>query len=141
MGSEKDLNAPDFNSSANIAHATAAMNASTRGGPRWLRWITMAFGLIIAAVSLLGLIGKVSEFGSLPRCDAQRTKDTLSDLNKQNKVNASQYNAITTVSTGKDEVLCRANLALRDGGTLEYDYRIFKEDSGVKVQITEFRRL
>jgi hypothetical protein len=101
----------------------------------------MAFGLIIAAVSLLGLIGKISEFGSLPRCDAQRTKDTLSDLNKQNKVNASQYNAITPVSTGKDEVLCRANLALRDGGTLEYDYRIFKEGSGVKVQITEFRRL
>src|SRR3954464_5894655 len=87
MESEKNLSARDFASPANFANATATMNASVQGGPRWLRRVTLAFTLIIAAASLLGLIGKISEFGSLPRCDAQRTKDTLSDLNKQNKVN------------------------------------------------------
>jgi hypothetical protein len=141
MESEKNLSAPDFASPANFANATATMNASVQGGPRWLRRVTLAFTLIIAAASLLGLIGKISEFGSLPRCDAQRTKDTLSDLNKQNKINASHYNAITTVNAGKDEVLCKASLALRDGGTLEYDFRIFRDESGTKVQITDSRRL
>lgn len=141
MESEKNFNTPGFSSTANISNATAAMNASAQDGPKWLRWMTLIFTVIIAAVSLLGLIGKVSEFGSLPRCDAQRTKDTLSDLNKQKKVNASQYNAITTLSAGKDEVLCKASLALRDGGTLEYDYRIFRDESGTKVQITDSRRL
>ena len=36
--------------------------------------------------------------------------------------------------------MCTANLALTGGGTVEYDYRIFKEGSTVKVQITEIRR-
>jgi len=140
MESERNLNSPDFASTTNIANATSAMNASAQGGPRWLRWFTIAATLVIAAVSLLGLIGKVSDFGNLPRCDAQRTKDTLSDLNKKNQVNASHYNAITTLGTDKDEVLCKASLALRDGGTLEYDYRIFRDGSGTKVQITDSRR-
>src|SRR3954467_215165 len=126
MESEKNLSAPDFASPANFANATATMNASVQGGPRWLRRVTLAFTLIIAAASLLGLIGKISEIGSLPRCDAQRTKDTLSD---------------TTVNAGKDEVLCKASLALRDGGALEYDFRIFRDESGTKVQITDSRRL
>jgi hypothetical protein len=33
-----------------------------------------------------------------------------------------------------------ANLALWGGGTIEYDYRIFKNDSKIKVQITDIRR-
>ena len=141
MESEKSLNSPDLAGTMNIANATAAMNASAQGGSRWLRWVTLAFTLVIAAASLLGLIGKIADFGKLPRCDAQATKDTLSDLNKQNKVNASHYNAITTLSTDKDEVLCKASLALRDGGTLEYNYRIFRDGSGTKVQITDSQRL
>jgi hypothetical protein len=138
--SERNLNSPDFGSERNIAYATQAMNDAARRGPKWLRWVTLAFTGIIAAVSVLALIGKISEFGSLPRCDAQRTKDTLSDLNKQNQVNASSYNSLKTLSSADDEVKCRASLALRDGGTLEYDYRIYKAPDGVKVQITEMHR-
>jgi hypothetical protein len=29
---------------------------------------------------------------------------------------------------------------LRDGGTLEYDYRIYKDGSAIKVQITDSRK-
>jgi len=32
-----------------------------------------------------------------------------------------------------------ANLALRGGGTLEYDYRIYKDGSAIKVEITRTR--
>jgi hypothetical protein len=86
------------------------------------------------------VIDKLANWGSLPKCDGQRTRDTLSDLNKQNKVNASSYNFIKQVSATDSEVTCTANLALRDGGTLEYDYRIFKDGSTIKVQITDSRR-
>jgi hypothetical protein len=86
------------------------------------------------------MIDKVANWGSLPKCDAQRTRDTPSDLNKQNQVNASSYNFIKQVSASDSEVTCTANLALRDGGTLEYDYRIYKEGGAIKVQITNSRR-
>jgi hypothetical protein len=36
-------------------------------------------------------------------------------------------------------VRCTANLALRAGGTLEYDYRIYRDGSGIKVEIGERR--
>jgi hypothetical protein len=141
MESDRNLSAPDLAGTQAAAFATAAMNQPARGRPKWLRRLILAFTVVIAAVSLLGLVDKLSGFGKLPRCDAQRTKNTLSDLNKQNKVNASHYNSLKTVTAGDDEVTCTASLALRDGGTLEYDYRIYKDGSGVKVQITSSRRL
>jgi hypothetical protein len=76
----------------------------------------------------------------LPTCDAQETRDTLSDLNKQNKFNASKYNFLRNVATSDVETTCTANLALWGGGTVEYDYRIFKNDLKIKVQITDIRR-
>jgi hypothetical protein len=76
----------------------------------------------------------------LPACDAQETRDTLSYLNKQNNFNASKYNFLRNVATSDAETTCTANLALWGGGTVEYDYRIFKNDSKIKVQITDIRR-
>lgn len=140
MESEQDLKSHNSGSTGAIGIATVAMNQSAKNGPKWLRRLTMFFTAIIVLVVGAGLVDKVVNIGKLPTCDAQRTRDTLSDLNKQNKVNASAYNSIKTVSTTDAEVMCTANLALRDGGTLEYDYRIYKEDSGVKVQIVSSRR-
>ena len=44
------------------------------------------------------------------------------------------------MSATDSEVMCTANLALRDGKTLEYDYRIYKDGSAVKVQILNSRQ-
>jgi hypothetical protein len=42
---------------------------------------------------------------------------------------------------GSLEATCTANLALWGGGTVEYDYRIYKDDGGaVQVEITNIRR-
>jgi hypothetical protein len=71
---------------------------------------------------------------------AGKTRDTLSDLNKQNKFNASKYNFLRNVATSDAETTSTANLALWGGGTVEYDYRIFKNGSKIKVQITDIRR-
>jgi uncharacterized membrane protein YcjF (UPF0283 family) len=140
MASEQDLNSPDFRSNATSALGAAAMVQSAKGAPRWQRWLLWTFAAITALVVAAGMIDKVANWGSLPKCDAQRTRDTLSDLNKQNQVNASSYNFIKQVSASDTEVTCTANLALRDGGTLEYDYRIYKEGGAIKVQITNSRR-
>ncbi|MDB5574848.1 MAG: hypothetical protein JWR80_24, partial [Bradyrhizobium sp.] len=88
----------------------------------------------------VGLVGKIGAIGSIPACDAQTTRDTLSDLNKQNKFSATKYNFIKKVSASETETVCTANLALSGGGSVEYDYRIFKQGSAVKVAITEIRR-
>ena len=138
--SEKDLNSPDLGGSRATGFATAAMVQSAKGQPKWVRVLVMIFAAIILLVTLAGAFDKFTSMGSLPACDAQRTRDTLSDLNKQNQVNASKYNVIKKVSATDTEVLCVANLALRDGGTLEYDFRIFKEESAIKVQITNSRK-
>lgn len=139
MASERDLNSPELTGAAATAFATQAMNQAAKGQSKWLRVLVMIFTAIIVLVSVAGLIDKLALFGGLPACDAQRTRDTLSDLNKQNNVNASKYNFIKKVDATDTEVKCVANLALRSGKTLEYDYRIFKDGAGVKVQITDSR--
>jgi hypothetical protein len=57
-----------------------------------------------------------------------------------NEFNASKYNFIRNVATSDAETTSTANLALWGGGTVEYDYRIFKNGSKIKVQITDIRR-
>jgi hypothetical protein len=138
--SDQNLNSPDFRGATNAAVGTAAMAGALKGKPKWLQWFLAACISIAALATIAGLIDKASSVGKLPTCDAQRTKDTLSDLNKKNSVNASAYNFIKQKSASDTEVVCTANLALRSGGTVEYDYRIYKADSGIRVEITEWRR-
>ena len=55
-------------------------------------------------------------------------------------MNASTHNFIKKTAKSGTEVRCTANLALRAGGTLEYDYRIYKDGSAIKVEITQTRK-
>jgi hypothetical protein len=116
------------------------MAQAARTGPQWMRRLMKIFIVITLVATGAGIFGNLAGIGSIPACDEQKTRDTLSDLNKQNKFNASKYNFIKNVATTDSETTCTANLALWGGGTVEYDYRIFKEDSKVKVQITNVRR-
>jgi cell division protein FtsW (lipid II flippase) len=140
METERDLASPDFGSTAAIGMAAVAMNRSAKGGPRWLKRFVLVCTVIVAAMALLKVVTSLSAMGKIPACDAKTTKDTLSDLNKQQKFNASHYNSLTARSSTDTEALCTASLALRDGTTVEYDYRIFKDGGAVKVQMTDIRR-
>jgi hypothetical protein len=140
LETQRDLASPNLGSTAAIGVATVAMHQSAKGGPKWLRRFIIACMAIVAAMTLLKLATTVSSIGKIPACDAKTTRDTLSDLNKAQNFNASRYNFLTQRSASETETLCTANLALRDGGSVEYDYRIFKDGSGVKVGITEIRR-
>ena len=120
--------------------ATAAMSHAAKSMSGWQRTLMYVFIGITALVTLLAVIANFATMGSIPACDAQQTRDTLSDLNKQNKFNATKYNFIKQVATSDTETKCVANLALSGGAAVEYDYRIFKDNGAVKVQITDVRR-
>jgi hypothetical protein len=47
---------------------------------------------------------------------------------------------LSAITKGLKEATCIANLALKDGRTVEYDYRICKDNGTVKVQITQVRK-
>jgi hypothetical protein len=136
---QKDLSGPDFMGNAAGAFGAAAMAQSAKRAPKWVRWfLYVCIGVTVLAVGA-GMIDKIANLGSLPKCDAKRTRDTLSDLNKQNKLDAKAYTFIRENSASENEITCTAGLALSGGATVEYDYRIFKQD-GIKVQITAWRR-
>ena len=135
----KDLSGPDYMGNAAAAFGAATMAQQSRRAPKWVRWFLYVCIGVTVLVTGAGIIDKTANIGSLPTCDAKRTRDTLSDLNKANQLNATAYNFIKQVSASESEVKCTANLALKSG-TVEYDYRIYKEDGGIKVQITEWRR-
>jgi len=136
---EKNLNAPDFGGNATSAIGAAAMAQAAGRQRGWLRWLLYAFLAITVLAVGAGAIDKIVNIGELPKCDAKRTRDTLSDLNKAAQVNASSYNFIKQTAKSDTEVRCTANLALRAGGTLEYDYRIYRDGSAIKVEIGERR--
>lgn len=140
MTDEKDLASPNYRSTVSGAVGATMMAQAAQKSSGWLRYLMYAFAAIAALATIAGLVGKVSGVGSIPACDAQTTRDTLSDLNKQNKFNATKYNFIKETAKSDAEVTCTANLALREGGQVEYDYRIYKDAGAVKVQITQVRR-
>jgi hypothetical protein len=140
MKDEENLASASLQPALSGLAGTAAMAQAARTGPKWQRNLMMVFIVITLLATGAGIIGNLASIGTIPACDAQTTRDTLSDLNKQNKFSASKYNFIKNVSTSDSETTCTANLALWGGGTVEYDYRIFKEDKKVKVAITNVRR-
>ena len=140
MENEKDLASPNYGSAVSGVVGSVVMANAARTGPKWLRYFLYACIAITLLLTGVGIIGKVGSIGSIPACDAQTTRDTLSDLNKQNKFSATKYNFIKQVSASDSETICTANLALSGGGTVEYDFRIFKEGSAVRVLIAEIRR-
>lgn len=140
MENEKDLASQNYGSAVSGVVGSVAMANAARTGPVWLRYFLYVCIAITLLLTGVGLVGKVGSIGSIPACDAQTTRDTLSDLNKQNKFSATKYNFIKKVSASDSETICTANLALSGGGSVEYDYRIFKEGSAVKVAITQITR-
>ena len=140
MNDESKLAPHDTLSMTESSLAINAMGNAAAKMTGWQRKLMMVFIGIITVVSLIGLISTISSWGSIPACDAQQTRDTLSDLNVQNKFNATRYNFIKQVATSDTETKCVANLALKGGNSVEYDYRIFKDNGTIKVQITDVRR-
>ena len=140
MSDEAKLASHDSLTTTEGMITTTAMSHAAKGMSGWQQKLMYVFMAITLGVTLLGAIANFATSGSIPACDAQQTRDTLSDLNKANKFAATKYNFIKEVTTSDTETRCVANLALSGGSSVEYDYRIFKDNGTIKVQITDVRR-
>jgi hypothetical protein len=101
---------------------------------RLLVWLIYGGVGIFGVLMLLAVIGTISDMGTLPECDSQRSRDAMSNVFKDANISLTKYNEIKTVASGKDEVTCQASLAIKGGGTLKADYTFYWEDSKMKVR-------
>jgi len=79
-------------------------------------------GLAIAAAATVFLYRGIRAHFVLPECDSQTAKATLAQVLKELKLEPVRYAPITTVSSTKDKVVCKAVMPLPDGATVVADY-------------------
>lgn len=115
---------------------SAAAPAADASKSTLAKKVQIGVGIMVAIVFGLITIAKIITWNDLPGCDSKVARDSLSDLFKQHKVEATGYNEIKTITAGKDEVTCSASLALKAGTTLSIDYRFFYEDGKRRIRIT-----
>jgi hypothetical protein len=107
-----------------------------RTANRFYRWASIAIGVAGVILAVIIVIGNVMEIGKLPGCDSDGARDTLSDVFKANKIEATAYDTITTVSSTDEEVTCTAVLSLKDGNKLDVAYRFYFEEKQAKYEVT-----
>ena len=84
-----------------------------------VRIIGVAIVVVVAALLYSGLRDRFV----LPQCDSDHAKRTLADVLKELRLEPVRYEPLTTVSSNKTEVICRAVLPLPAGGNVAIDYR------------------
>jgi len=89
------------------------------------RFAIRLIGIPAAAIAGVFLYSGVRDRMFLPDCDSDRAKHTLTDVLKQLQLEPTHYEPITTVSAGKEEVVCKADLPLPAGGNVTVDYSFY----------------
>ena len=98
----------------------------------------------LIAIPLIGLVAGLLYYGLhdrffLPECDSDRAKRTLGDILKQLKLEPSRYEPLTTVSSSKTQVVCKATLPLPDGGNVDIDYTFYWQGSQANIRYSVTR--
>jgi hypothetical protein len=101
-----------------------------------IRLIGVVIVVVVAALFYLGLRDRFV----LPQCDSDRAKHTLADVLGQLRLEPVRYEPITTVSSSKTEVICRAVLPLPDGGNVTIDYRFHWQGSQANMSYSIARK-
>lgn len=99
----------------------------------------------LIAIPLIGVVAGLLYYGLhdrffLPACDSDRAKRTLSDILGQLKLEPSRYEPLTTVSSGKTQVLCKATLPLPDDGQVVIDYSFYWQGSQANMRYSVARQ-
>jgi len=76
----------------------------------------------------------------LPECDSARARNTLAAVFLDLKMTPVHYEPLTTVSSSKSEVSCKATLPLDGGGEVDIAYRFFWDGSKANMNYTVSRR-
>jgi hypothetical protein len=99
------------------------------------------WGLI--AIPILGVVVGLSyellSAVGLPECNSVSAKYALADVLKQEKLEPTRYEPITTVSSSKTQVVCKATLPLPDGDNVAIDYSFFWQGSQAHIQYSIHR--
>jgi hypothetical protein len=93
-----------------------------------------------AAVAGVFIYSGMRDHFVLPECDSNRAKHTLADVLKQLKLEPVRYEAIKTVSSSKDEVVCSALLPLPDGANVAVDYAFYWEGNTANMRYSISRK-
>ena len=122
----------------------------TRGSSRWTAAVSstvptyrLSFRLIgIPALAVAGVLlyQGLRDYFVLPECDSARARHTLTDVFGQLNVAPQRFEPIKTISTNKDEVVCKASLPLADGATLDVDYRFFWQGNKASMKYSISRK-
>jgi len=112
--------------------------AATR--PRPYRFALRLIGIPAAAVAGVLLYRGLYDHFVLPDCDSERAKHTLAEVLTELKLAPARYDAIKTVSNGKDRVVCNAVLPLPDGGTVTVDYVFYWEGGKANMKYSIARK-
>jgi len=106
--------------------------ASSPGRPN--RLMFRLIGIPALAVAGVLLYRGLHDYFVLPECDSTRARNTLAEIFRQLKIQPLNYDAIKTVSTRKDEVVCSASLPVDEGGNINVDYRFFWQGTTAEMR-------
>lgn len=109
-----------------------------RGGP--YRFALRLIGIPAAAVGAVLIYAGLRDHFVLPECDSDRAKHTLTDVLKQLKLAPERLEPITTVSSNKQQVVCKAVLPLPGGGTAVADYTFYWQGNTANMKYSVSRR-
>ena len=101
--------------------------------------------LRLLAIPLIGIVAALLYYGFydrffLPACDSDRAKRILADILKQLKLEPSRYAPLTTVSSSKSQVVCKATLPLPDGGNVAINYSFYWQGSEANIRYSVTRK-
>ena len=99
----------------------------------------------LIAIPLIGVVVALLYYGLhdrffLPECGSDRAKRTLGDILKQLKLAPSRYEPVTTVSSSKTQVVCKATLPLPDGGNVAIDYSFYWQGNQANIRYSVTRK-
>lgn len=99
----------------------------------------------LVVIPLIGIIAGLLYYGLhdrffLPECDSDRAKRTIAEIFKQLKLEPSRYEPLTTVSSSKTQVVCKASLPLPDGGNVVIDYSFYWQGSQANIRYSVARQ-
>jgi hypothetical protein len=99
----------------------------------------------LIAIPLIGIVAGLLYYGLhdrffLPECDSDRARRTLADILKQLKLEPSRFEPLTTVSSSKTQVVCKASLPLPEGGKVVIDYSFYWQGSQANIRYSVARQ-
>ncbi len=92
--------------------------------------------IAIPALAFAGVLiyRGVQERFILPACDSSRAKASLNELLGQLKAEPLQEDAIKTISTTKQQVVCNVAVQKSDGSTVQLNYTFFWQGNSAEMR-------